>query len=56
MPLLEINNAIDSPISAVRNVEYFLDPFHTGATPPPLIDVLDVLEPERPPEMNLIEF
>lgn len=43
-------------MSPVKTKDMFLDPFHTGATPPPLIDVVDVLEPERPSEMNLIEF
>lgn len=56
--LLEINDAASPLInmSPAKVTDYFLDPFHTGATPPPLIDVMDVLEPERPKEMNLIEF
>ena len=58
MPLLDVNTPCGtSPSPAKFNPKLFLDPFQTGSTPPPLIDVMvDVLEPERPKEQNLIEF
>lgn len=61
MPLLVLGD-VNSPYGNMKspaklNTDLFLDPFQTGATPPPLIDVMvDVLEPERPKEQNLIEF
>lgn len=56
--LVNIHHTVSSlmEMSPMKTKDYFLDPFHTGATPPPLIDVMDVLEPERPAEVNLIEF
>ena len=60
-PLIEILPEEQKPpsllhLSPVRCFNQFLDPFHTGETPPPLIDIGDVLEPEKPKELNLIEF
>ncbi|XP_057296421.1 G2 and S phase-expressed protein 1-like isoform X2 [Hydractinia symbiolongicarpus] len=43
-------------LSPVKSKENSLDPFETGHTPPPLIDIGDVLQPERTKETNLIEF
>lgn len=51
--LLEISN-IDSEISPLK--VNAMDPFKTGHTPPPLIQLDIILEPEKPPELNLIEF
>lgn len=61
-PLVVLGEVASSPLMGMispikrHNNDLFLDPFQTGATPPPLIDVMDVLEPERPAECNLIEF
>ena len=34
----------------------FVDPFKTGLTPPPLIDLSDILQPVATRQQNLIEF
>jgi len=52
-PLVDLHVDETSP---VKGCVFFMDPFATGETPPPLIDIGDVLEPEKPNEVLLIEF